>query len=208
MLSGSEFVLSDEARAAGIEGVVNVNFTVDKNGTAKNVNIFAGPAWPCGSSPKSEIGRVREEVKKNIAAAQFFPAMKDGKPVDADLQAQFAIGDAYRKGIKQKEAEAAANSSAPELIDVGLIPSKTVKAVNLPKPDYPAAARSSRASGAVPVQVLIDEYGKVILAGVLSGHPLLQDSARNSACKGKFETVLFRGNPIKFSGVIMYNFVP
>ena len=207
-LSGADFVLSEEARAAGIDGTITINFTVDKSGAAKNINILAGPAWPCGSSPKG-IDKVRDAVKINIAAAKFSPAMKDGKPASADLQAQFAIGDAYRKAIKIKEAEAAAaNTPAPELIEVGLIPAKIVKAVNLPKPDYPSAARSSRASGAVPVQVLVDENGKVVLAGALSGHPLLQESARTTACKSKFEPVLLSNTPVKVSGVIVYNFVP
>ena len=36
------------------------------------------------------------------------------------------------------------------------------KATSLPKPPYPAAARAVRASGAVSVQVLIDESGRVV----------------------------------------------
>jgi len=38
------------------------------------------------------------------------------------------------------------------------------KAVLLPKPTYPTAARNARASGIVTVEVVIDEYGKVISA--------------------------------------------
>ncbi|MEJ7848932.1 MAG: energy transducer TonB [Pyrinomonadaceae bacterium] len=205
MLSGSEFVLSDEARAAGFDGIITVNFTVDKSGAAKNINILAGPAWPCGSSSKG-IDKVRDAVKINIAAAKFSPAMKDGKPAEADLQAQFAIGDAYRKAIKQKEAEAAApNSPAPKLIDAGVL---TGKAISLPKPDYSSAARASRVSGPVPVQLVFDEQGKVILAGAIGGNPLLQESARTSACKAKFEPVLLSNKPVKVSGVLVYNFVP
>ena len=205
MLSGSDFVLSEEARAAGIDGVVTVNFTVDKEGTAKNIRILAGPAWPCGSSSKG-VDKVRDAVKINIAAAKFSPAMKDGKPTNADLQAQFAIGDAYRKAVKKKEAETAAPTSpAPRLIDAGVL---TGKAISLPRPDYPSSARASRASGPVPVQLLFDEQGKVILAGAIGGNPLLQESPRTSACKAKFEPVLLSNKPVKVSGVIVYNFVP
>lgn len=205
MLSGAEFVLSDEARAAGIDGTITINFTVDKSGAAKNINILAGPAWPCGSSSKG-IDKVRDAVKANLAAAKFSPAMKDGKPANADLQAQFAIGDAYRKTIKKKVAEEAApNSPAPKLIDAGVL---TGKAISLPRPDYPSSARASRASGPVPVQVLFDEQGKVILAGAIGGHLLLQESARTSACKARFEPVLLSNTPVKVSGVIVYNFVP
>lgn len=38
------------------------------------------------------------------------------------------------------------------------------KALSLPKPSYPAAARVVNASGAVNVQVTIDEYGNVVSA--------------------------------------------
>lgn len=204
-LSGADFVLSEEARAAGIDGTITINFTVDKSGAAKNINILAGPAWPCGSSSKG-IDKVRDAVKANLAAAKFSPAMKDGKPANADLQAQFAIGDAYRKTIKKKVAEEAApNSPAPKLIDAGVL---TGKAISLPRPDYPSSARASRASGPVPVQVLFDEQGKVILAGAIGGHLLLQESARTSACKARFEPVLLSNTPVKVSGVIVYNFVP
>ena len=38
------------------------------------------------------------------------------------------------------------------------------KATSLPKPQYPAAAKAANASGAVNVQVLVDENGDVVSA--------------------------------------------
>ncbi len=51
------------------------------------------------------------------------------------------------------------------------------KAIDLPKPAYPSAARAVRASGAVNVQVMVDENGNVISATAISGHPLLRQAA-------------------------------
>jgi len=82
------------------------------------------------------------------------------------------------------------------------------KAVSLPKPPYPPAARAVRASGAVSVQVLIDESGRVVSASAASGHPLLQAAAVSAARQARFSPTLLSGQPVKVSGIITYNFVP
>jgi protein TonB len=82
------------------------------------------------------------------------------------------------------------------------------KAISLPKPSYPAAARAVRATGAVQVQVLIDEDGNVFLAQAAGGHPLLQNASVVAACNSKFSPTLLAGQPVKVSGIITYNFVP
>jgi protein TonB len=82
------------------------------------------------------------------------------------------------------------------------------KAVSLPKPAYPPAARAVRASGAVQVQVLIDEEGRVVSATAAGGHPLLQQAAVAAARQARFSPTLLSGQPVKVSGIITYNFVP
>lgn len=80
------------------------------------------------------------------------------------------------------------------------------KATNLPKPAYPAAARAVRASGAVNVQVLIDEQGNVLSANAVSGHPLLRQAAVSAARQAKFSPTVLSGQPVKVTGTIVYNF--
>jgi len=82
------------------------------------------------------------------------------------------------------------------------------KATSLPKPAYPPAAKAVRASGAVSVQVLIDESGRVVSASAVSGHPLLRAAAEGAARGARFSPTLLSGQPVKVSGVITYNFVP
>jgi TonB family protein len=82
------------------------------------------------------------------------------------------------------------------------------KAIALPKPAYPAAARAVRASGPVTVQVLIDEEGNVISASAVSGNPLLRAAAVQAARGAKFSPTRLSGQPVKVSGVVVYNFVP
>lgn len=81
-------------------------------------------------------------------------------------------------------------------------------ALEMPKPDYPKAARAIRASGTVTVEVTIDEKGDVISAEKVSGHPLLALSAVNVAKKAKFVPSVSKGEPVKVKGLIVYNFVP
>lgn len=81
------------------------------------------------------------------------------------------------------------------------------KATHLVQPSYPPIARSAHASGTVTVRVLIDESGNVISAQATSGHPLLQAAAVNAARGSKFSPTKLSGQPVKVSGVIIYNFV-
>jgi len=81
------------------------------------------------------------------------------------------------------------------------------KAIRLVQPAYPAIARAAHASGQVTVQVLVDENGNVISANPVSGHPLLKASAAAAARASKFSPTVLSGQPVKVSGVIVYNFV-
>ncbi len=80
-------------------------------------------------------------------------------------------------------------------------------AISLPKPAYPTTARAVGASGAVNVQVTIDERGNVISANAISGHPLLRAVASDAAKQAKFKPTLLSSPALKISGIIVYNFV-
>lgn len=84
----------------------------------------------------------------------------------------------------------------------------TGKAISLPKPPYPKIATAVHASGAVTVQILLDEAGRVISARAISGHPLLQAAAVNAAYQARFSPTILTGQPVKVSGIITYNFMP
>ena len=79
--------------------------------------------------------------------------------------------------------------------------------MSLPKPRYPAAARAVRASGAVTIQILVDEDGTIFSAEAVSGHPLLRQASRIAACEAKFTRTFLEGKPVKVQGVITYNYV-
>lgn len=93
---------------------------------------------------------------------------------------------------------------APAVISGGVL---NGKAIRLVQPAYPPIAKAAHASGAVRVQVLIDEAGNVVSASAVSGHPLLQGSAVSAARGSKFTPTKLSGQPVKVTGVIVYNFV-
>ena len=115
------------------------------------------------------------------------------------------------EGIDQRKLNAAPPAFAqatpkpvPKTISGGVL---NGKATHLPKPAYPAIAKAAHASGSVHVQVLIDERGNVLTASAVSGHPLLKASATAAARQAKFSPTLLAGQPVKVSGIIVYNFV-
>ena len=82
------------------------------------------------------------------------------------------------------------------------------RALELPKPEYPAIARRAHASGQVVVQIIIDTDGTVIAAAAVSGHPLLYGVSVAAARRTRFSPTKFKGEPVKVTGVISYNFIP
>jgi TonB family protein len=107
-------------------------------------------------------------------------------------------GESYKSG-------AACKGPLPNTVSGGVL---NGKALSLPKPVYPPAARAVKATGAVSIQVLIDENGNVVSANAVSGHPLLRAAAESAARSSTFSPTLVCGQPVKVSGVITYNFVP
>jgi hypothetical protein len=81
------------------------------------------------------------------------------------------------------------------------------KALYLPKPEYPPEARAAGVSGTVNVQVTIDESGNVMNARVVSGPPSLHAVCMYAALAARFSQTTLMGEPVKVTGIIIYNFV-
>ncbi len=191
-VSGPEFRLSERAVAAGIDGSLTVSFKVDKLGNVSDVDVIAGPIWPCDSSPGAVIKEVRDAVEANILASKFSPATKGGKPIDSRATLDFALGIAYREAMQGKT-----NAKTKWVVDVGTL---QARATQLPKPMYVGIP------GTATVRVLIDESGDVIAAGAIRGHPALHVPSRRAACEAKFPPPTVEGKAMKITGVIHYDY--
>lgn len=91
----------------------------------------------------------------------------------------------------------------PSVVSGGVL---TGKATNLAKPAYPAIARAAHQQGAVTVQILVDETGKVVSATAINGPPLLRQAAVQGAFQSRFAPTTLSGQPVKVSGTITFNF--
>jgi TonB family protein len=205
LLGSTPFVLSPEAEAAGIDGKIAVVAAIDKAGVASNIRVFGQLRWPCGQPVPKEMDDTIKAIKANVAMAKFAPAIKDGKPRDSEVRFYFAVGQAYKDMLNEREKAARPKPAIDrsKMVESGVI---NGRAIRLAKPDYPASARPQRIGGVVTVQVMVDESGKVYSAGVVEGHPVFYTSTRNAACDSKFSPTSLAGSPVKVSGVITYNF--
>jgi TonB family protein len=80
------------------------------------------------------------------------------------------------------------------------------RAVYLPKPPYPREALEAGADGAVKVEVVLGADGRVISAKAISGHPLLYQTAEETARKTVFRRIETADPNATETGVIVYNF--
>jgi TonB family protein len=74
------------------------------------------------------------------------------------------------------------------------------------EPAYPPLAKAAQISGAVVVEITIDESGNVVSANALSGHPLLKDAAVQAARGWTFQPTILQGVPVKVIGTVTFNF--
>jgi len=116
-----------------------------------------------------------------------------------------ALDGQVLKTEKEERREDASTERRPEgaQISGGVL---NGKAVSLPQPEFPAIAKSARASGSVTVEITVDETGNVIAAHAVSGHPLLQAAAVRAARQATFSPTRLNGEPVKVAGVLIYNF--
>jgi TonB family protein len=149
---------------------------------------------------------VASQKKETKAEPEEFdpgPNFQGQKP---DLKTPAAGADGSTETSTEKETKA----ETPPTTEHGKKPISggvlNGKAITLPKPEYPAEARAAKASGTVVVQVTIDEYGNVIAARAVSGHPLLQAVSVGAARGAKFAPTFLMGEAVKVTGVITYNF--
>ena len=203
MKGSAKYTMPQSAIDAEIDGPVVVAVHVDETGKVKSAKLFTGPMWPCGSTPTKAFDELASTLETTMKSVEFTPATKNGKAVDKVIGVTITLKNP--KIEPAPEIDPATGRPKAKLVQGGVL---NGKAILLPKPAYPAAARFKGDGGAVSVQVMIDEKGNVIRARPMSGAPTLQIASRDAACAAKFSPLLLAGNPIKVSGVITYNFVP
>lgn len=205
VLKGSaSYTMPQSAIDAEIDGAVVVGVSVDEQGKPSRVWIAAGPRWPCGKSPGKALDELSETLIETLKKVTFTPALKKGKQTGADIGMTMELKNPKLQP-PPVEIDPVTGKVKAQMISGGVM---NGKALSLPKPEYPTAAKRNRDGGSVSVQVVIDERGNVLRAGTLNGAATLQYASRDAACNAQFSRTLLLGKPVKVSGIITYNFVP
>lgn len=172
-------------------------------------------------NPMASVNEPQLAPEKTSAVPNTNPPLPPGVPftIDDHDSDPGAMGPANR-GTGGGGSDVG-NGRTP-VIDVGTPPPAPVEkpkakvitkrvlngeAVSLPKPPYPPIAKQSGVQGSVNVQVLVDESGRVISAKAVSGNPLLVPAAQRAALQARFSPTMLGDQPVKVSGVIVYNFL-
>lgn len=169
------------------------NFNTAGGTTNANVSqIFPGDSKAVNMSSPANQSTAKSTLPSPAPSAKTTPETKPSvEPENTPPPKTPALTPALRPEV-------------PKTVSAGVL---NGKATNLVRPPYPPAAKAVRASGAVNVQVTIDEDGNVISASAVSGHPLLKQAAENAARQSKFSPTTLSGQRVKVTGVIVYNFV-
>jgi TonB family protein len=187
----------EEAKIAKVGGAVPVDVTIDEGG-----NVIDAKA----------VSYAQTESKDTMTAEQLERARLRGLLASAaeDAARQAIFSQTLLSGVPIKVRGRILYNFVPSsdeektrAIKGGVL---NGKAISLPHPSYPPAAKAVNASGAVSIQVLVDENGDVISATAVSGHPLLRAAAESAARAAKFSPTLLNGQPVKISGVLTYVF--
>ena len=72
---------------------------------------------------------------------------------------------------------------------------------------YPPIARAARVSGAVVLHAVISASGSVINLQVISGPPMLQQSALDAVKNWKYRPYLLNNEPVEFETTINVIFI-
>jgi protein TonB len=78
--------------------------------------------------------------------------------------------------------------------------------INQTRPIYPPLARQARIQGNVVLHAIIDKDGKVAQLEVVSGHPLLVQSALDAVREWRYKPTLLNGDPVEVDTTITVTF--
>jgi protein TonB len=74
------------------------------------------------------------------------------------------------------------------------------------RPAYPALARQARIQGTVVLHAIIDKEGKVAQLEIVSGHPLLVQSALDAVKQWRYKPTQLNGEPVEVDTTIQVTF--
>lgn len=189
IINSMSYTMPASAVEAEIGGTVVMAIRVDETGIPTRAALTIGPMWPCGTEPVKALEELSSSLTRTMMSLKFSPALEKGKPVAKNIALTIQLKNP-KLPTQVPPIDPATNKPKVTNIQGGVL---NGKAKLLPKPRYPSEARANHDSGQVTISVLIDEQGKIIRAGAVSGAPTLQFAAREAACSARFSRTTLMG---------------
>lgn len=131
---------------------------------------------------------------------------KDDEPTVAPLTFQIDA-PAPSTAEKSRVANSQVNKpEAPKRIHIGGSSGQQQEPIYQPKPEYPQIARSVHVQGTVRLEVVIGTDGAIQEVKLISGHPLLINSAINAVRQWRYKPTLLTGQPVEVETEVDVNF--
>lgn len=161
------------------------------------------------STPASQ-DQPKQVFKPVTETATSQPREREVKHPDTTAKSDKAVNVpsapvAVKEAPKKADTEPAKSEpeTSNEPIEVG---SLIAFATRQSPPIYPPAARSTRTTGMVRVELTIDEKGDVAEVQNASGPAMLQSAAKDAVRRWKFKPFVRDGQPVRAVGYVSFNF--
>jgi len=153
--------------------------------------------------------RIRMRVKytdyvvghAKVRITEVGQAPEDKNPQPQSTPAPQSVTQPKSSTPTQGTVDTSADEHAPS--DMGILNSR---AIDLPRPAYPAEAKKDHITGQVQVKVIVDETGKVIFAEAQSGPEPLRAAAVEAAKRARFKPLVTNEVKLKFFGILTFDF--
>jgi TonB family protein len=181
-------VYPDEARKAGVEGVVILEAKTDEQGNVVATRVLRS------------IPALDKAAVDALKQWKYEPMIIDGKPrgIVFTVTVRFAL----KEGDRAKTLDAFAKGAVKAEGDIK--PPKLIKEISS---IYPREARAAGVSGVVILNVRTDEFGRVADTMVLRSIPLLDQAAIDAVKQWVYEPMVIDGKavPVVFTVTIRFN---
>jgi protein TonB len=174
-----------------------------------DANNDNGATWSSHSGNQKKRRRVRRQTNsaRQPVATGTIPDVVSGETPKVSgvvTDSKNTVSPASDSSFKTSSSNGPSTQKPLQPIIGGVL---NGKAKSLPIPRYPSIARSTRPSGTVVVEVLVNERGKVISARAVSGPPVFYATCVEAAYAARFWPTLLSGVPVKVTGIVTFSFV-
>jgi len=171
------------------------------------------PPPPAAATPVHKVVEVNDQVlRQPTKIPQKVAIIKDEEPAPANAGVMGGVPGGVpggsMGGVIGGIIGSARNNLPTVSVDRVRVSSGVASGnlINKVQPTYPPIARTNRIAGQVVLHALISKNGNIENLQVVSGHPMLTQSAIEAVRQWKYKPYLLNGEPVEVETTIQVNF--